>query len=95
MTISETVLASLEAGILRLTLNRPDKPSSFNEEMYLALRAQVRRAQDDAEVRAVLLTGAGRGLCAGQDLGTLIRARVCRPRIWGERWRPSTIRRCG
>jgi 2-(1,2-epoxy-1,2-dihydrophenyl)acetyl-CoA isomerase len=69
MTTSETVLASLEAGVLRLTLNRPDKLNSFNEEMHLALRAQVRRAHEDEAVRAVLVTGAGRGFCAGQDLG--------------------------
>ena len=69
MTTSETVLASLEAGVLRLVLNRPDKLNSFNEEMHLALRAQIARAHEDAGVRAVLLTGAGRGFCAGQDLG--------------------------
>jgi 2-(1,2-epoxy-1,2-dihydrophenyl)acetyl-CoA isomerase len=69
MATSETVLASLEAGVLRLTLNRPDKLNSFNEEMHLAMRAQIQRAHDDEAVRAVLLTGAGRGFCAGQDLG--------------------------
>ena len=69
MTASETVIAALEDGVLRLTLNRPDKLNSFNEEMHLALRAQIQRAHDDAGVRAVLLTGAGRGFCAGQDLG--------------------------
>jgi 2-(1,2-epoxy-1,2-dihydrophenyl)acetyl-CoA isomerase len=69
MTASETVLASLEAGVLRLTLNRPDKLNSFNEEMHLALRAQIAFAHGAPEVRAVLLTGAGRGFCAGQDLG--------------------------
>ncbi len=69
MTTSETVLSCLEAGVLRLTLNRPDKLNSFNEEMHLALRAEIQRAHDDAAVRAVLLTGAGRGFCAGQDLG--------------------------
>ncbi|MCU0816034.1 MAG: 2-(1,2-epoxy-1,2-dihydrophenyl)acetyl-CoA isomerase PaaG [Cypionkella sp.] len=69
MTASETVLASLEAGVLRLTLNRPDKLNSFNEEMHLALRAQIAFAHGSPEVRAVLLTGAGRGFCAGQDLG--------------------------
>lgn len=69
MTASETVLASLDAGVLRLTLNRPDKLNSFNEEMHLALRAQFVRAHEDAAIRAVLLTGAGRGFCAGQDLG--------------------------
>lgn len=69
MTTSETVLATLENGVLKLTLNRPEKLNSFNEDMHLALRAQFERARDDREVRAVLLTGAGRGFSAGQDLG--------------------------
>lgn len=69
MTVSDTVLASLDAGVLHLTLNRPDKLNSFNEEMHLALRAQITRAHEDDDIRAVLITGAGRGFCAGQDLG--------------------------
>ena len=69
MTQSETVLAALEAGVLTLTLNRPDKLNSLNEDMHFALRAGFQRAADDAGVRAVLLTGAGRGFCAGADLG--------------------------
>ena len=68
-TLAETVLVSLEAGVLTLTLNRPDKLNSFNEEMHLALRAGFQRAADDPAVRAVLLNGSGRGFCAGQDLG--------------------------
>lgn len=66
---SDTVLVDLADGVLRLTLNRPDRLNSFNPEMHLALRAGFERARDDASVRAVLLTGAGRGFCAGQDLG--------------------------
>ena len=69
MAQTETVLVSLEAGVLTLTLNRPDKLNSFNEAMHLALRAGFQRAADDPAVRAVLLTGSGRGFCAGQDLG--------------------------
>lgn len=69
MSQSDTVLATLEEGILRLTLNRPERLNAFNEEMHLALRAQIGRAHTDSAVRAVLLTGAGRGFCAGQDLG--------------------------
>ena len=69
MTSSNTVLSALADGVLTVTLNRPDKLNSFNDEMHLALRAAIQRAHDDAAVRAVLLTGAGRGFCAGQDLG--------------------------
>lgn len=67
--LSETVLVSLEDGVLTLTLNRPDKLNSFNEEMHLALRAGFDRAARDSDVRAILLTGSGRGFSAGQDLG--------------------------
>ncbi|MFJ6324184.1 MULTISPECIES: 2-(1,2-epoxy-1,2-dihydrophenyl)acetyl-CoA isomerase PaaG [unclassified Rhizobium] len=69
MSDSETVLSVLADGVLSLTLNRPDKLNSFNEEMHLALRAGFERAHKDADIRAVLLTGAGRGFSAGQDLG--------------------------
>ena len=67
--MSNTVLVNLADGVLTLTLNRPDKLNSFNSEMHMALRAGIQRAHDDSDVRAVLLTGAGRGFCAGQDLG--------------------------
>nr|WP_319388681.1 2-(1,2-epoxy-1,2-dihydrophenyl)acetyl-CoA isomerase PaaG [uncultured Cohaesibacter sp.] len=69
MEKSETVLSDLRDGVLTLTLNRPDKLNAFNEDMHLALRAQIERAHSEEAVRALLLTGAGRGFCAGQDLG--------------------------
>ncbi|MCA8930522.1 MAG: enoyl-CoA hydratase/isomerase family protein, partial [Alphaproteobacteria bacterium] len=69
MSEEATVLEALDGGVLRLTLNRPDKLNSFTPEMHLALRAGLKRAHEDAGVRAVLLTGSGRGFCAGQDLG--------------------------
>src|SRR5688500_15080382 len=62
------ILVSQEAGVLTVTLNRPDKLNAFNPEMHQLLRKALERARDEAEVRAVLLTGAGRGFCAGQDL---------------------------
>lgn len=67
--MSETVLSTLSDGVLTLVLNRPDKLNAFTDEMHLALRAGIQRAHDEAEIRAVLLTGVGRGFSAGQDLG--------------------------
>jgi len=55
-------------GWREITLNRPDRLNSFNEEMHLALRTALESARENG-ARAVLLTGAGRGFCAGQDLG--------------------------
>ncbi len=63
-----SVLVSLDAGVLGITLNRPDKLNAFNPEMHKLLRATLERAADEAEVRVVVLTGAGRAFCAGQDL---------------------------
>jgi 2-(1,2-epoxy-1,2-dihydrophenyl)acetyl-CoA isomerase len=63
-----SILVSLETGVLSITLNRPDKLNAFNPEMHKLLRAALERALDESAVRAVLLTGAGRGFCAGQDL---------------------------
>lgn len=56
-----------DAGVAEITLNRPEVLNSFNELMGRELQEALRRAADPA-IRAVLLTGAGRGFCAGQDL---------------------------
>lgn len=66
--MSETVLQSWSGGVLEITLNRPDRLNSFNDEMHGALAECLDMARNDARCRAVLLTGAGRGFCAGQDL---------------------------
>jgi 2-(1,2-epoxy-1,2-dihydrophenyl)acetyl-CoA isomerase len=63
-----SVLVSLDAGVLTITLNRPERLNAFNPGMHQELRKALERALDEAAVRAVLLTGAGRGFCAGQDL---------------------------
>lgn len=64
----ETVLVEQRSGWAIVTLNRPDRLNSFNEEMHRSLAAALGRLADDDACRAVLLTGAGRGFCAGQDL---------------------------
>jgi 2-(1,2-epoxy-1,2-dihydrophenyl)acetyl-CoA isomerase len=57
-----------DGGVMTITLNRPDVLNAFNKAMHDALGAALKEARDP-EVRAVVLTGAGRGFCVGQDLG--------------------------
>jgi 2-(1,2-epoxy-1,2-dihydrophenyl)acetyl-CoA isomerase len=61
------VETSRDGAVLTITLNRPDVLNAFNTSMHAALRAALGEAED-ASVRAVVLTGAGRGFCVGQDL---------------------------
>jgi 2-(1,2-epoxy-1,2-dihydrophenyl)acetyl-CoA isomerase len=55
-------------GVLTLTLNRPDCLNAFNDELSFELQDALKQAEKDSKVRAIILTGAGRGFCAGQDL---------------------------
>jgi 2-(1,2-epoxy-1,2-dihydrophenyl)acetyl-CoA isomerase len=64
-----TILYQAADGVAMVTLNRPDKLNAFNEVMHGALAQAFARIEADPGIRAVLLTGAGRGFCAGQDLG--------------------------
>ena len=57
-----------EDGVAILTLNRPDQLNSFTGEMHREVRHALERTASDATIRCLLLTGAGRGFCAGQDL---------------------------
>ena len=66
--MSQPILVSVEAGVQTITLNRPERLNAFNPEMHGLLREALERAGDDDAIRTVLLTGAGRGFCAGQDL---------------------------
>lgn len=65
----ETVLVEKSKGVDVLTLNRPKQLNAFNDEQHLALRSALETARDDEECRAIMITGSGRGFCAGQDLG--------------------------
>jgi 2-(1,2-epoxy-1,2-dihydrophenyl)acetyl-CoA isomerase len=64
-----TILYEAPGGVATLTLNRPDKLNAFNEAMHGELARALDRVEADPGIRAVLLTGAGRAFCAGQDLG--------------------------
>ncbi|MFN5582102.1 enoyl-CoA hydratase-related protein [Gemmatimonas sp.] len=65
---SSSLILERGDGVLQITLNRPDVLNSFTREMAQALRQVLAEAATDDAVRAVVLTGAGRGFCAGQDL---------------------------
>src|SRR5262245_48117215 len=62
------VIAALEGGVLTLTLNRPQRLNAMSDALIAAMNHELARARDDADIRAVLLTGIGRGFCAGADL---------------------------
>ena len=64
----ESILYASADGIARLTLNRPDRLNSLNMAMHAELRDALARVAADGS-RVLVLTGAGRGFCAGQDLG--------------------------
>ena len=64
----ETILFSIDAGIARLTLNRPERLNAFNERMHTEFAEALGCIETDGGVRVLLLTGSGRGFCAGQDL---------------------------
>jgi 2-(1,2-epoxy-1,2-dihydrophenyl)acetyl-CoA isomerase len=63
-----TILFEIAGNVATVTLNRPDKLNSFTSAMHRDLRDAMQRVRSDASVRVLLITGAGRGFCAGQDL---------------------------
>jgi 2-(1,2-epoxy-1,2-dihydrophenyl)acetyl-CoA isomerase len=65
--VADEVLTTREGAVLTITLNRPEVYNAFNRELHAALREALAEAAD-ASVRCVVVTGAGKGFCAGQDL---------------------------
>ncbi len=65
--MANEVLTARDGAVLTITLNRPDVFNAFNRDVHAALRNALEEAGDD-EIRAVVITGAGRGFCSGQDL---------------------------
>jgi enoyl-CoA hydratase/carnithine racemase len=65
----ETIGYEIAEGVLTITLRRPDRLNAFTEAMGVELIEAFDRADRDDEVRVVIVTGAGRGFCAGMDLG--------------------------
>ena len=72
---NDTVLVEQSGGITRLTLNRPDKLNAFNKDLGEALGTAIAAAERDSQCRVIVLTGAGRGFCAGQELSDEVYAK--------------------
>lgn len=79
--MTATIIATDHGKWTEVVLNRPDRLNSFTVEMHLALRDALNKAQDK---RAVLITGAGRGFCAGQDLSDRDPSKMSGPPDLGE-----------
>jgi len=71
MDNSEIVLYLVQNGIVRITLNRPDKRNALNDAMIAALKGALRRADQDETVRAIIISGSGSDFCSGADLAAL------------------------
>jgi 2-(1,2-epoxy-1,2-dihydrophenyl)acetyl-CoA isomerase len=65
----QTILFEASQGIARLTLNRPERLNSFNTVMLSEVHDALTTVRQDGSARVLIVTGAGRGFCAGQDLG--------------------------
>jgi 2-(1,2-epoxy-1,2-dihydrophenyl)acetyl-CoA isomerase len=70
-TTTSTVLVDIEENLATVTLNRPEKLNALNQELLDALPSVLQKLADDAGVRCVILTGAGRGFCAGGDVSAM------------------------
>lgn len=67
--MSDSILNMIDGALTIITLNRPDKLNAFDDDMHHAFHTALTNASENSACRAVLITGAGRGFCAGQDLG--------------------------
>lgn len=64
----QSIIVDEDAGVLTVTLNRPDRLNAFTVEMAYELIAAIDHADADDNIRAIILTGAGRGFCSGADM---------------------------
>src|SRR5258706_14567617 len=68
------ILYSVDAGVARITLNRPEKRNALSPELLAALHEAIAKSAGDSSVRVVLIQGAGRDFCSGADLAGLDQA---------------------
>ena len=69
----DTILTSLRDGVMTITMNRPERLNAWTYQMGAELQRAIERGNDDANVDVFVLTGAGRGFCAGADIKDLFK----------------------
>jgi 2-(1,2-epoxy-1,2-dihydrophenyl)acetyl-CoA isomerase len=67
----QTILYQVDQGVATITLNRPERLNAFTDQMLLEITQALKSADKDETVRVIVISGAGRGFCAGQDLNSL------------------------
>jgi enoyl-CoA hydratase/carnithine racemase len=82
MSAYEDILYDVQDGIALVTLNRPDKLNAWTAAMQASVKRAIVDAANDDKARVIVITGAGRGFCAGADMGGL---QQIRPEKWNER----------
>src|SRR5262245_58530040 len=82
MTAYEDILYDVKDRIAVITLNRPEKLNAWTAAMQASVKRAIVDAAADDDVRVIVVTGAGRGFCAGADMGGL---QQIRPANWNER----------
>jgi 2-(1,2-epoxy-1,2-dihydrophenyl)acetyl-CoA isomerase len=75
----ETILFEISGAVASLTLNRPDKLNAFTAQMHQELRDAMMELKAHSDVRVLLITGSGRGFCAGQDLSERVMTEASGP----------------
>ena len=70
----ETILTEVRDGVLVITLNRPERLNAWTYQMGGDLNAAVQAANADDDINAIVITGAGRGFCAGADIEAVFKA---------------------
>ncbi len=83
---SKAIAYSVDGRIARIVLNRPERLNAINGEMVAELREAVAAANEDASVRVIVLSGAGRAFCAGYDLDWGTKAEEASQRAAGGQW---------
>ena len=91
----ETILTDVDNGILTVTLNRPERLNAWTPQMSADMSKAIGEANANEDIVGIVVTGAGRGFCAGADIEAVFKAQADNPNASRESSRQSTAPRSG